>query len=105
MKKIEAILQQSKLNEIQTALQEIGIDEMTVSEVKGFGLQNRHVETFRSRERMVDYLPKVKIDLVLMEPKAEQALKIIVDCARKGKLGDDKVFVSDIRDAACMVPI
>lgn len=103
MKKIEAVLQQSKLNDVQHALQEVGIDMMTVSEVKGFSPQNRHVETYRSIDLTVDYLPKIKIDLVVGEDKALQALQVVVRCARKGKAGDEKVFISDIKEAECLV--
>jgi nitrogen regulatory protein P-II 1 len=105
MKKIEAILQQSKFNEVQNGLQKIGVDVMTVCEVKGFGPQARHVETYRSQDHTVDFLPKIKIDLVVMEQQAEQVLKVIINCAQKGKAGDDKVFISDIKEAAYMVPI
>jgi nitrogen regulatory protein PII len=105
MKKIEAILQQSKLNEVQAALQEIGVEVMTVSEVRGFGPRNRHVETYRGSQHTVNFLPKIKIDLVVVEQKSEEALQVIVNCARKGKLDDDKVFISDVRDAGCMVAL
>jgi nitrogen regulatory protein P-II 1 len=104
MKKIEAILQHSKFNEVQHALLAIGVDLLTVCEVKGFSPQNRHVETYRSKDHTVDYLPKIKIDLVVMEQKAEQALKIILDCANSGKPGGDKVFISDVKEAGCLVP-
>ena len=105
MKKIEAILQHSKLNEVQSALQKIGVDLMTVCEVKGFGPQNRHVETYRSRQHTVDFLPRIRINLVVMEQKAEQALQVLINCARRDKMDDEKVFISDIKDAGCMVPI
>ena len=105
MKKIEAILQHSKLKDVQNGLQDMGIVTMTVSEVKGFGPQCKHVETYRSQEHTVEFLPKIKIDLVVMEQKAEEALKVIVNCVRKGSVGDDKVFISDIKEAAFMVPL
>ena len=105
MKKIEAILQHSKFSEVQHALLEIGVDLMTVCEVKGFSPQSRHVETYRSQDHTVDYLPKIKIDLVVMEQKAEQVLKLILDCANSGKLGGDRVFISDVRDAGCAVAV
>lgn len=105
MKKIEAILQNSKLNEVRCALQEIGVDVMTVSEVKGFGPQSRHVETYRSNDHTIDYLPKVKIDVVVMEQQADQTLQVIVNCARKGKTAGDQVFISDIKEAGYLVPI
>ena len=99
MKKIEAILQRSKLDEVQHALQEVGIEGMTVCEVKGFGRQNKHTETYRGRDYTVDFLPKIKIDVVVMEQNAEQALEVIINSARIGKIGDDKVFISDVKDA------
>jgi nitrogen regulatory protein P-II 1 len=102
MKKIEAILQKSKLDEVQHALQEVGIEGMSVCEVKGFGRQNRHRETYRGSDYTVDFLPKIKIDLVVMEQNAVQALKVISNFARTGKIGDDKVFISDVTDAGCL---
>ena len=84
MKKIEAIIQLSKLDEVQDALGEIGIDGMTVCEVKGFGRQNRHTETYRGGEYTVDFLPKIKIDLVVADQNAEQAVK--VTSSRRGRV-------------------
>ena len=99
MKKIEAIIPLSKLNEVQEALGEIGIDAMTVSEVKGFGRQNRHTEIYRSGEYTIDFLPKLKIDLVVGDQNAERAVNAIIKSARTGKIGDGKVFVSDVEEA------
>ena len=99
MKKIEAIIQRSKLDEVQVALGEIGIDGMTVCEVKGFGRQNRHTETYRSGEYTLDFLPKLRIDLVVGDQNAERAVNAIIKSARTGKIGDDKVFISDIEEA------
>jgi nitrogen regulatory protein P-II 1 len=99
MKKIEAIIKPFKLEEVQDALGEIGIDGMTVSEVKGFGQQNRHTEIYRSGEYTIDFLPKLKIDLVVGDQNAERAVNAIIKSARTGKIGDDKVFISDIEEA------
>src|SRR5208283_5256808 len=105
MKKIEAIIKLSKLDEVQHALGEIGIDGMTVCEVKGFGRQNRHVETYRGSEFTVGFLPKIKIDLIVLEQNAEQAVKIIIQSAKTGKIGDDKVYISDVEEARCSLAI
>ena len=105
MKKIEAIIQLSKLDAVQHALQEIGVDGMTVCEVKGFGRQNRHTETYRGTEYTVDFLPRIKIDLVVVEQNAEQALKVIIQSAKTGKIGEDKVFISDVNEATCALAI
>jgi nitrogen regulatory protein P-II 1 len=99
MKKIEAVIQLSKLDEVQDALEEIGIDGMTVCEVRGFGRQNRHTETYRGREYTVDFLPKIKIDLVVVDQNAERAVKAIVNSAKTGKIGDHKVLISDVAEA------
>ena len=99
MKKIEAIIQRSKLGEIQNALGEIGIDGMTVCEVQGFARQNRHTECYRSSEFTVDSLPKIRIDLVLADQNAEQAVNVIIKFTKTGKIGDDKVFISDVEEA------
>jgi nitrogen regulatory protein P-II 1 len=105
MKKIEAIIELSKLDETQRALGEIGIDGMTVCEVKGFGRQNRHTETYRGSEYTVDFLPKVKIDLVVVDQNAGRAVEVIIKSARTGKIGDDKVFISDVEEARCALAI
>jgi len=97
--KIEAIIQRSKLEEVQDALGEIGIDGMTVCEVKGFGRQNRHTETYRSGEYTLDFLPKLRIDLVVGDQNAERAVNAIIKSARTGKIGDDKVLISDVKEA------
>ena len=105
MKKIEAIIQLSKLEEVQDALGEIGIDGMTVCEVKGFGRQNRHTESYRSGEYTLDFLPKLRIDLVVGDQYAEEAVNAIIKSARTGKMGDDKVLISDVEEARCAVAI
>jgi nitrogen regulatory protein P-II 1 len=105
MKKIEAIIQRSKLDEVQDALEEIGIDGMTVCEVKGFGRQNRHTETYRSGEYTLDFLPKLRIDLVVGDQNAERAVNAIIKSAGTGKMGDDKVLISDVKEAGCALAI
>ena len=105
MKKIEAIIQRSKLDEVQDALGEIGIDGMTVCEVRGFGRQNRHTETYRSCEYTLDFLPKLRIDLVVGDLNAERAVNAIIKSARTGKMGDDKVLISDVKEAGCALAI
>ena len=105
MKKIEAIIQRSKLDEVQVALGEIGIDGMTVCEVKGFGRQNRHTETYRSGEYTLDFLPKLRIDLVVGDQNAESAVNAIIKSAGTGKMGEDKVLISDVKEAGCAMAI
>src|SRR3954467_11765118 len=99
MKKIEAIVKPFKLDEIKDALSEVGVEGMTVTEVKGFGRQKGHTEIYRGSEYTVDFLPKVKIELVIADGQADQAVAAIVKSARTGKIGDGKVFVSDIAEA------
>ena len=99
MKKIEAIIKPFKLNEVKTALNEIGIQGMTVTEVKGFGRQKGHTEIYRGSEYTVDFLPKIKIESVLPDNLAVQAVQAIIKAAKTGKIGDGKVFVSTIDDA------
>ena len=99
MKKIEAIIKPFKLEEVKDALSEIGIEGMTVSEVKGFGRQKGHTEIYRGSEYTVDFLPKIKIELVLADNQVEAAIGAIVKSARTGKIGDGKVFISAIEEA------
>jgi nitrogen regulatory protein PII len=99
MKKIEAIIKPFKLNEVKTALNDIGIQGMTVTEVKGFGRQKGHTEIYRGSEYTVDFLPKIKIESVLPDNLAAQAVQAIIKAAKTGKIGDGKVFVSTIDDA------
>lgn len=99
MKKVEAIIKPFKLEEVKDALSEIGIEGMTVTEVKGFGRQKGHTEIYRGSEYTVDFLPKVKIELVLPEAQIQGAVEAIVRSARTGKIGDGKVFVSTVEDA------
>ncbi len=99
MKKIEAIVKPFKLEEVKDALGEIGVTGMTVSEVKGFGRQKGHTEIYRGSEYTVDFLPKIKIEIVLPDALADQAVAVIIKSAKTGKIGDGKVFISNIEDA------
>ena len=98
MKKIEAIIKPFKLDDVREALAEIGINGMTVSEVKGFGRQKGHTELYRGAEYVVDFLPKIKIEVVVSDDQLEPALESIVGAARTGRIGDGKIFVSEITD-------
>ncbi len=95
MKKIEAIVKPFKLEEVKDALGEIGVTGMTVSEVKGFGRQKGHTEIYRGSEYTVDFLPKIKIEIVLPDALADQAVAVIIKSAKTGKIGDGKVFISN----------
>src|SRR5438128_761477 len=99
MKKIEAIVKPFKLEEVKEAIGEIGIEGMTVSEVKGFGRQKGHTEIYRGSEYTVDFLPKIKIELVLPDSQVDSAVSTIIKAARTGKIGDGKVFVSTVDEA------
>ena len=99
MKKIEAIIKPFKLQEVKDALNALGIQGMTVTEVKGFGRQKGHTEIYRGSEYTVDFLPKVKIETVLTEPQVQAAVDAIIKAAKTGKIGDGKVFVSTIDEA------
>jgi nitrogen regulatory protein P-II 1 len=96
MKKIEAIFKPFKLDEVREALSEIGVSGLTVTEVKGFGRQKGHTELYRGAEYVVDFLPKVKVDVVLPDNLVESAIDAIVKSARTGKIGDGKIFVSSV---------
>ncbi len=96
MKKIEVILKPFKLDDVREALSEIGITGMTVTEVKGFGRQKGHTELYRGAEYVVDFLPKVKLDLVVKEEQLDSCVETIVNAARTGKIGDGKIFVSAV---------
>ena len=99
MKKIEAIIKPFKLEEVKDALGEVGIEGMTVTEVKGFGRQKGHTEIYRGSEYTVDFLPKIKLELVLTDKQVETAVAAIVKAAKTGKIGDGKVFVSPVEQA------
>ena len=96
MKKIEAVIKPFKLDEVREALSEIGVTGLTVTEVKGFGRQKGHTELYRGSEYVVDFLPKVKIEVVLQDSLVDQAVDAIVRAARTGKIGDGKIFVSAV---------
>ena len=99
MKKIEAIIKPFKLEEVKEALSSVGVEGMTVSEVKGFGRQKGHTEIYRGSEYTVDFLPKIKIEVVLEDSVVDSAVEAIVKAAKTGKIGDGKVFVSSIENA------
>lgn len=99
MKKIEAIIKPFKMEDVKEALTEIGIEGMTVSEVKGFGRQKGHTEIYRGSEYTVDFLPKVKFEVVVADDRVQKAVETIVEAARTGKIGDGKVFVLPIDEA------
>jgi nitrogen regulatory protein P-II 1 len=99
MKKIEAIIQPHKLEEVKEALKAIGIDGMTISEVRGHGRQKGHKEVYRGMEYHVDLLPKVKVEMVVPDSRAEEVVRTLVESARTGKIGDGKVFIYDVLEA------
>jgi nitrogen regulatory protein P-II 1 len=99
MKKIEAIIKPFKLDEVKEALQEIGLQGITVTEAKGFGRQKGHTELYRGAEYVVDFLPKVKIEIVLADDLVEKAIETIQNAAKTGRIGDGKIFVYTIEDA------
>ncbi|HSB15378.1 MAG TPA: P-II family nitrogen regulator [Bryobacteraceae bacterium] len=99
MKKIEAIIQPFKLDDVKDALKEIGIDGMTATEVRGHGRQKGHKEVYRGREYQVDLLPKIKIEMVVPSARMEEVIRTIVTAARTGKIGDGKIFVYDVAEA------
>ena len=96
MKKIEAIIKPFKLDEVCEALNEIGISGLTVTEVKGFGRQKGHTELYRGAEYVVDFLPKIKIEIVVLSKQVDSVIETIISSARTGKIGDGKIFVTDI---------
>jgi nitrogen regulatory protein P-II 1 len=99
MKKIEAIIKPFKLDEVKEALQEIGLQGITVTEAKGFGRQKGHTELYRGAEYVVDFLPKVKLELVLADNMVEKAVEAIISSAKTGRIGDGKIFVSNVEEA------
>ena len=99
MKKIEAIIKPFKLDEVKDALSEIGLAGMTVTEVKGFGRQKGHTEVYRGSEYTVDFLPKIKLEVVVADGQLESATKAITEAAKTGKIGDGKVFVIPVEEA------
>jgi nitrogen regulatory protein P-II 1 len=99
MKKIEAIIKPFKLDEVKEALHEVGVQGITVTEAKGFGRQKGHTELYRGAEYVVDFLPKVKIEIVLPAEQVEAAVEAILKAARTGRIGDGKIFVSEVQEA------
>jgi len=99
MKKIEAIIKPFKLDEVKEALQEVGVQGLSVIEVKGFGRQKGHTELYRGAEYVVDFLPKVKIELVVTDDQVDQCIEAIIGAARTEKIGDGKIFVSPVEPA------
>ena len=99
MKKLEAIIKPFKLEEVKEALAELGIEGMTVTEVKGFGRQKGHTEIYRGSEYTVDFLPKVKVEVVLADEMVDKAVSVVVGAAKTGKIGDGKVFISGVEQA------
>ena len=99
MKKIEAIIKPFKLDEVKEALQEVGVQGITVTEAKGFGRQKGHTELYRGAEYVVDFLPKVKIEIVIEDARVEASVEAIQKAARTGRIGDGKIFVLDVQEA------
>jgi nitrogen regulatory protein PII len=99
MKKIEAIIKPFKLEEVKNALADLGVEGMTVTEVKGFGRQKGHTEIYRGSEYTVDFLPKIKLDVVLPDDLVEKAVQAIIKAAKTGKIGDGKIFVLEVEQA------
>ncbi len=99
MKKIEAIIKPFKLDDVKEALQDIGLQGMTVSEARGFGRQKGHTELYRGAEYVVDFLPKLKLEIVLEDQLVDTALAAIIKAAQSGRIGDGKIFVSDVSEA------
>jgi len=96
MKRIEAIIKPFKLEDVKDALSEAGITGMTVSDVKGYGRQQGHSELYRGAEYVVDFLPKIKVDIIIEEGRVDEVVELIIEAARTGKIGDGKIFVSPI---------
>ena len=98
MKKIEAVIKPFKLDEVKEALQDIGVQGMTVLEAKGYGRQKGHTELYRGAEYVVDFLPKMKIEIAVPDDEVERVVEALVNAARTGRIGDGKIFVSDLSD-------
>lgn len=99
MKKIEAVIKPFKLDEVKDALNELGIQGMTITEVKGFGRQKGHTELYRGTEYVVDFIPKIKIEIVVPDNIVEEVVRVIEKTAKTGKIGDGKIFISNVDDA------
>jgi len=98
MKKIEAIIKPFKLDNVKDKLNEIGVKGMTVCDVKGFGRQKGHTELYRGAEYVVDFLPKIKLDIIVSDEQLDEIVKIVMNAAQSGKIGDGKIFVTDVQD-------
>jgi nitrogen regulatory protein P-II 1 len=98
MKKVEAVIKPFKLDEVKDALQEIGVQGMTVTEARGYGRQKGHTELYRGAEYVIDFLPKVKIEVVIPDDQLDRVLEAIANTARSGRIGDGKIFVTDVED-------
>lgn len=98
MKKIEAVIKPFKLDEVKEALQELGVQGMTVLEAKGYGRQKGHTELYRGAEYVIDFLPKIKIEVVVADDLADRTVEAIIQAARTGRIGDGKIFISDIAE-------
>jgi nitrogen regulatory protein P-II 1 len=98
MKKVEAVIKPFKLDEVKDALQEIGVQGMTVTEARGYGRQKGHTELYRGAEYVIDFLPKVKIEVVIPEDQLDRVIEAIIGAARSGRIGDGKIFVTDVED-------
>ncbi len=98
MKKVEAVIKPFKLDEVKDALQEIGVQGMTVVEARGYGRQKGHTELYRGAEYVIDFLPKVKIEVVIADDQLDRVVEAIVAAARSGRIGDGKIFVTDVED-------
>ncbi|WP_163328250.1 P-II family nitrogen regulator [Desulfurobacterium thermolithotrophum] len=99
MKKIEAIIKPFKLDEVKDALTEIGITGMTISEVKGFGRQKGHTELYRGAEYVIDFIPKIKLEVIVSDDAVEKVVEVIVNSAKTGRIGDGKIFILPVEDA------
>src|SRR5512135_826137 len=99
MKKIEAVIRPFRIDDVREALAEIGVKGMTLTEVKGYGRQKGHTEMYRGSEYQIDFLPKIKIEVVVADRIAEKVIETIVNAARTGQVGDGKIFISDVEDA------
>lgn len=99
MKKIEAIIKPYKVDEVKEALHEVGVTGLSVSEIKGFGNQKGHTEIYRGSEYKVDFLPKCKLELVVVDERIDEITDVIIEAAKTGKVGDGKIFISDIQKA------
>ena len=99
MKKIEAIIRHFKLDDVKNALTEVGVHGMTITEVRGFGRQKGHTEIYRGTEYTVDFLPKIKFEIVISDDRAQRAVEAILEKAKTGKIGDGKIFVAEVEEA------